>query len=652
MKKLVFLLIFPALLFLTAGSARAQNKVGVNIGDHWQEFDQAAGLVGPGGWVVVMACPGDGDKIAKIVSDPKYQNINLVIRGHYPEKTPDENQARAWTATLQGIPFPNKVYFMPWNEPNHQNEGGGETEGNRVYQYSQFLKNLFQEAGILGSKVILLSPMVDKLNPSFINGSFFTNPGGKAGFYGLFAGSSINEYDQFVNGPCSAIPPMNNCRYDEIGIPSPYYALETGVAGTCTPPCYRDEEIGQMLEKVWPKWAGDSSFKMFAVFSYDPHRPGSWSIFGSAKTASFLKSHRGGGDTQRITPSATTPTLNRCPGKQHAYYVTSSSECNECGSGDEPMILAVKDNLICTDFSLNKGSETSQYTPATLPPGQQQRVLAAGSGQSAEGSLTLQKEAVPNFSVMEQNLYLGLNRLLPQALRQNLNLDSTPLKTKLKHYVVDKEDLGPASKPSKIPETGVTLPSWWTRLLGSTKIACGLFNACEPPPKMAIKVAANVPEPPGWEITCQSGNPAEDNPVNQLATLQSNFSTPASFITKVLEPILKLIDNIWQWVTVTQTKVALINKSRGKLPGGETFNEQSTYLNHAIPEAIKPSNKDEPLAGEAEFKVEGYQVGVGSSALNYQQEAARKRYCLERCALRPQGIDIQSFDPLCPTCSF
>jgi hypothetical protein len=172
---------------------------------------------------------------------------------------------------------------------------------------------------------------------------------------------------------------------------------------------------------------------------------------------------------------------------------------------------------------------------------------------------------------------------------------------------------------------------------------------------MNIKIAANVPEPPGWEVGCPAGNRVEGSPVNQIESPpDTSFSTRASFITTVLDPILRLIGDIWQWVTTTRTEVALVNKSRGKLPGGETFNEQSTYLNYAIPRALSPDDKDAPLAGEAEFKVGGeYEVGEeGANKLNYQEEATRQRYCLERCALRPQGIDIQSFDPLCPTCSF
>jgi len=331
MKKLLSRFLIPiALLLISSSSAKAENKIGINIGADHGRFEDAANLVGSGGWVVVMACPSDGDKIARWVQD--YPQINLVIRGHFFGQTLNENLARLWTATLQSIPTPNKIYFMPWNEPNHELEGGGPTFGNETYGYGEKVVEVFRNAGILDSKVIVLSPMVDKLNPSFIDGSFFTNPGGKYSFYSLFSGSSINEYDQFAPGPCSASPPQNNCRYDELGIPGPFYALEAGVAGTCTPPCYRDNELRAMLDESWKKWGGDSGFKMFAIFSYDPHRPGSWDIFSSSQTRSFLENHRGGPCcTQSIPPTSSTPSLNPCPGKNHTFYINSEAECTECG---------------------------------------------------------------------------------------------------------------------------------------------------------------------------------------------------------------------------------------------------------------------------------------------------------------------------------
>lgn len=306
----------------------AQNKAGINIGDHFNDFDKAASTVGSGGWVVVMACPGDADKIAKMATD--HPEINIVIRGHYPgQYPPEENNklAKLWVASLQSVPFPNRVYFMPWNEPNHDSECGNHAcSVEEVKKYVLDLKQKLNDTGLLNNKVILLSPMIDKLNPRFEE---FKS------IYSLANSSSINEYDQFSPGPCSAGATQNNCLYDQIGIPAPYFALEAGVAGTCLPPCYRDSEIRSMLDRSWQKWGGDSNFKMFAIFSYDPHRT-DWDIFSTGtQTVRFLRNiglAAGGCCTQQIAPSSSTPTLKKCPGKNHSYYVDSESECGECGS--------------------------------------------------------------------------------------------------------------------------------------------------------------------------------------------------------------------------------------------------------------------------------------------------------------------------------
>lgn len=275
-----------SLFFLSRTPALAENKCGVNVGPNYSQVDQVASLTKEGGWVVALGTPGNCDGFEGLFG----KGLNVVIRAYNGGRTFTQEEALGWVATLGNLDTKGQVvYFMPWNEPNHDNEGGGSTAGNYVYQYTQTLKNALSEAGLLGTKVILLSPMVDKLNPSFIDGSFFNNPGGKGGFYGLFQGSSINEYDQFSPSACTASAPQNNCLYDQLGISSPFYALEAGVvAGGCSPPCYKDSELRQMLDASWGKWNGDGNFKMFAIFSYDPHRSG-WDIFSAPETKGFYQ---------------------------------------------------------------------------------------------------------------------------------------------------------------------------------------------------------------------------------------------------------------------------------------------------------------------------------------------------------------------------
>lgn len=268
---------------LAVGEARAQNKCGVNIGPNYNQVFQAASLTKHGGWIVSLGNLGNSNNFSSLFG----KNINVVLRAYNGGKPFDDDQALAWTATLGKMDSKNqKIFFMPWNEPNHENEGGGASSGNLAYQYIQSLVKYLSSSGLRNTKVNLLSPMIDKLNPSFINGSFFTNPGGKSGFYQLSSASAINEYDQFSPGPCSSMKEQNNCLYDQIGIPGPYYALESGVAGTCTPPCYNDSDLRKMLSAVWPKWKNDNNFKMFAIFSYDPHRT-DWNIFSAPEIKNF-----------------------------------------------------------------------------------------------------------------------------------------------------------------------------------------------------------------------------------------------------------------------------------------------------------------------------------------------------------------------------
>lgn len=274
------------------------NKCGVNVGPYYEQVQQVKGLTKEGGWIVMLGSLGQCADYEKVFD----QGLNVVLRAYNAGQKFDNAQADAWVATLGELDTKGqKVYFMPWNEPNHQNEGGGDTAGAMVKAYTDYLTTQLSTAGLLNSKVILLSPMVDKLNPTF-GGQFFTNPGSKSSFYSGFSGSSINEYDH-ANGntsypqACTASPPANNCEYNNasVGIPGPYFALESGVAGTGEPPVYNDSHIRRMLDKSWTTgsaggWSGDGAFNMFAIFSYDPHRPGDWEIYSAPQTTSFYKS--------------------------------------------------------------------------------------------------------------------------------------------------------------------------------------------------------------------------------------------------------------------------------------------------------------------------------------------------------------------------
>lgn|GEM_PF-3272080 len=328
------------ILFLFVFSPKnsfAENKCGVNVGPYYDQAGAVKTMTKEGGWIVALGTNGSCSGMEGLFG----QGLNVVIRGynHHGEFT--EDQAVAWVATLGKMDTKGQVvYFMPWNEPNHENEGGGPAFGPKSYEYSIKLKQLLDDAGLLNTKVILLSPMVDKLNPSFVDGSFFSGVG-KDTYYSSFSGSSINEYDQTTGGlytPCTAIPEQNNCKYREIGIPAPYYSLETGVSGTSgePQPRYDDGELKTMLDRSWQEWGSDGNFKMFAIFSYDPHRVGAWNIYSASQVNSFYSSVCGGG-------SVAMGSFDQA--KFDAWFNAHSSQLKNCNGNSCGWAPSARDDL-------------------------------------------------------------------------------------------------------------------------------------------------------------------------------------------------------------------------------------------------------------------------------------------------------------------
>ncbi len=317
MRRLFFLFttIFLLLTLLLPSSAKAQNKCGVNVGPYYDQVDKVKNMTKEGGWIVVLGTLGDCPNYSNVFG----KGLNVVLRAYNAGQDFDESQAHAWVATLGQLDTKNqKVYFMPWNEPNQKGEASNFNSATLSYEYVQKLKSLLDEAGLLNTKVVLLSPMVNKTHPNFMPGAnpYFFSSIDKTKYYELANGNSINEYDWATGEnnyqPCSSAPPTNNCKYKEIGIPTsrPFYALESGVVNSCSgPPCYRDHELRQMLDASWQVWKNDPLFKMFAIFSYDPHKnePGAlavrknWDIFSASAVKSFYSAQCSAGGVDAIS---------------------------------------------------------------------------------------------------------------------------------------------------------------------------------------------------------------------------------------------------------------------------------------------------------------------------------------------------------------
>ncbi|PIY80329.1 MAG: hypothetical protein COY80_03615 [Candidatus Pacebacteria bacterium CG_4_10_14_0_8_um_filter_42_14] len=304
---LVVVVLFAGVFSFSAPSlVQAQNKCGINVGPYYEEAPRVHDLTQEGGWLVALGTNGDCGKIENNVFG---QGLNVVLRGYNNGRPFTKDEAFAWVATLGKLDTKGqKVFFMPWNEPNHDNEGGGDNAARESYMYVNTLKEQLEASGLLNTKVVLLSPMVNKLHPNYEQ--FFSNGGlTRDEYYGLASGSSINEYDQALSldyKACVANSSYdNNCRYGELNLPNQIYALESGVTGTNPGGNlhYRDNELIEMLNKSWGDWAGDSKFEMFAIFSYDPHVPGDWNLYTAPQVTNFYRNKCEGGSVQRTTIS-------------------------------------------------------------------------------------------------------------------------------------------------------------------------------------------------------------------------------------------------------------------------------------------------------------------------------------------------------------
>ena len=276
------------------------------------DLAKAAEAVGPGGWVVVMARPGDAQVLNQFLTD--YPQVNVVIRTHWPDTVPDEDWARSWTATLGSLDtVGKKVFIMPWNEPNMPREAGGEasvqTVANWVKDYTSTFMSLLDEAGLLHTKYEMLSPMINQSGANFLE---FVDALGGANYFNQFYGISMNLYDferDCGSQPlCHGNPFLNAGSYREIlaqlGIPdAKVFALETGIvdqSGTCPPevtdcPIFEVGPMYNLLVALQSIWANDPNFIMGSPLSYNPELRDHPDWLLASIVGEFIKSLRGTG---------------------------------------------------------------------------------------------------------------------------------------------------------------------------------------------------------------------------------------------------------------------------------------------------------------------------------------------------------------------
>ncbi|NIM12956.1 MAG: hypothetical protein GTN82_13140, partial [Candidatus Aminicenantes bacterium] len=258
------------------------NKIGINIGSHLEYFDQAAETVGPGGWITIMP-----QSLSPEVLNPLFERhpeVNVIIRTHYPQTVPSPSEAASLVASLGNINTQNKIFIMPWNEPNLARECGGvgnETNPGdsacapQVTAYTDALFAQLGASGLLHTKIEVLSPMINQSAPNF---AAFVDALGGGSFYRQFYGVSMNLYNFQEGCPadnllCKPNPLLNPIKYREIlagyGVGDmKVFGIETGVV--IGHPIYDAVAMFNFLTQAYESWVKDPNFIMASPYIYDP----------------------------------------------------------------------------------------------------------------------------------------------------------------------------------------------------------------------------------------------------------------------------------------------------------------------------------------------------------------------------------------------
>ncbi len=435
------------LLFFSAGPALAQNKLGINIAARHDEFDQAARLVGAGGWVVIMASPGNADELKPILAS--HPEVNIILRGHCPSDplgpNDEENRkfALSWAATLGGLETAGrKIFFMPWNEPNMTREcqgTGDDYNANNtdcaphVVKYIGYLRDYLSQSGLLGNKVELLSPMINQHHANYRN--FIAAMGGRGFFESNFYGVSMNLYDNETCGSsplCHGDSLRNAGRFNEVlssvglaGLRA--FSVETGIidaSGTCPSsvtdcPFFDDSRMASLLSAAYPIWNKAGNFVMFSPLSYNPETNDSSWIYGGT-TESFYLNHQVSGQVFKGSSPASfagwrdSRGLTTCPGSPNTYILPGGA-CGFCAGGSTAL-------LSCKPVPADQFGE--EYSKETLKLSETVRKTLTNACTTSEftAKITATNISIP-FAHELNEYFLGpyMDNLGARIGKQNLN---------------------------------------------------------------------------------------------------------------------------------------------------------------------------------------------------------------------------------------
>lgn len=320
-----------------------------------------------------------------------------------------------------------------------------------------------------------------------------------------------------------------------------------------------------------------------------------------------------------------------------------------------PEVIYPQNSNFCSDFMINY--EDTRDGPTIIPTPSTSDVLGTTREfLDVSGKFEMKEAVFLDFSLMKDNITSATEKLLPQELNEKLNIQEKTFSSEVKHFVVGTTEGTPA--PPTPAKSNVTMPDWWSNLLGQTKITCGFFGTCQAPQSMEITFADTdqTVKDYSYQIGCTGvgGGSNVKTSLNPSATeTEKEFRTKSFF-----EWITEFIQNLF---TRETEKTVLTDKTRGQVPGGKSFQTFSDFQRAFIPQEMMDEWEIKTGAdiNQGQFQSTINSPKFGGSKTDPERneqifyadmEKEKFKRCITLCAIYPDVSYVSNADPMCTSC--
>jgi len=325
-----------------------------------------------------------------------------------------------------------------------------------------------------------------------------------------------------------------------------------------------------------------------------------------------------------------------------------------------PEIVYPKSSNVCNEFEI--GAQESSST--LISPYPRPTTGASSSKNNTEGTLLLNEETFPDFEQMAKDMERAIFWLTPREILQHIEISGSPLVTKAKHFVLGTtENPGELIDPSEIniPETEITQPFWFTDLLGKSRWVCGIFGTCPAASSPVIKVEqaqVNISSKAYKNLCSKTGSQIPEKDTTEKP-LQTNFTVLSLWekITNFVEEVTEFFVSLFR--LNKEEKTTLKVRTQGELAGGANFAAFSDFQRSFLPQSFM--DEFEIKTGALATQKNNYSIqftGNHSYSGNYQEPInfsdkvkEQLKRCMTLCSIYPAEFNIQTIDPLCPSCN-